>query len=356
LPPDERAHAGTVIVVRLDCIHYRMVDSRCRGRVILDLSEGNRRWIRIILTMDRLKQIESFTAVAAKGSLTAAAQAEGVAPAVIGRRIDALEERLGAKLLVRTTRRITLTHEGSAFLEDCQRLLADLANAEASVSAGGIKASGYLRVTAPGGFGRRHVAPLVPRFLALHPEVRVSLNLSDRVVDIVNEGFDCAVRVGDMPDSSLVSVRLADNRRLCVASPDYLRRAGTPRHPSDLARHACLTLSSNASQARGWAFMLDGQLSHLRPSGRIDCSDGQVLHDWCVQGLGIAWRSTWEVRRDIATGKLVSVLDDYAAPPNGIYAVFPQRKHLPLRVRLWVDFLKESFGDAEYWRSLPEAA
>jgi DNA-binding transcriptional LysR family regulator len=299
--------------------------------------------------VDRLRQIETFVAVATRGSLTAAALAEGVAPAVIGRRIDALEERLGVKLLVRTTRRITLTHEGSAFLEDCQRLLADLASAEASVSAGGVKASGALRITAPAGFGRRHVAPLVPRFLALHPDVHVSLNLSDRVVDIVNESFDCAVRVGDLPDSSLVSVRLADNRRLCVATPAYLQRAGTPQHPSELARHECLTLSSDASQTRGWAFMVDGALTHLRPSGRIDCSDGQVLHDWCVAGLGLAWRSTWEVAHEVAAGQLVSVLDDFAAPPNGIYAVFPHAKHLPLRVRLWIDFLKHSYGDASYW-------
>jgi DNA-binding transcriptional LysR family regulator len=301
--------------------------------------------------VDRLKQIESFVAVAGKGSLTAAAQAEGVAPAVIGRRIDALEERLGVKLLVRTTRRITLTHEGSAFLEDCQRLLGELASAEASVSAGGVKASGHLRVTAPAGFGRRHVAPHVPRFLALHPEVSVSLNLSDRVADIVNEGFDCAVRVGDLPDSSLVSLRLADNRRLCVATPGYLERAGTPRHPAELSRHQCLALSSEASQTRGWAFLVDGELTHLRLGGRVDCSDGQVLHDLCLQGLGIAWRSTWEVEREIARCALVTVLDEYAAPANGIYAVFPQRKHLPLRVRLWIDFLKQSYGQASYWTS-----
>ena len=299
--------------------------------------------------MDRLKQIETLVAVATKGSLTAAARAEGVAPAVIGRRIDALEERLGVKLLVRTTRRITLTHEGSAFLEDCQRLLADLANAEASVSAGGVKASGHLRVTAPAGFGRRHVAPLVPRFVAEHPDVSVSLNLSDRVVDIVNEGFDCAVRVGDLGDSSLVSVRLADNRRLCVAAPAYLQRAGTPGTPADLSRHECLTLSSEASQTRGWAFRVDGELVHLRPGGRLDCSDGQVLHDWCLAGLGIAWRSTWEVEHEVADGRLVVVLDEFAAPPNGIFAVFPQRKHLPLRVRLWIDFIKHSYGDPAYW-------
>ncbi|MFO1218461.1 MAG: LysR family transcriptional regulator [Burkholderiaceae bacterium] len=299
--------------------------------------------------MDRLKQIESFVAVATKGSLTAAAQAEGVAPAVIGRRIDALEERLGVKLLVRTTRRITLTHEGSAFLEDCQRILTDLGNAEASVGEGGVKASGHLRITAPAGFGRRHVAPLVPRFQSLHPDVSVSLNLSDRVVDLVNEGFDCAVRVGDLPDSSLVSVRLADNRRLCVAAPGYLKRAGTPAQPSELMRHRCLTLSSDAGQTRGWAFTVDGQVIHIRPGGPLDCNDGQVLHDWCLLGLGIAWRSTWEVGHDVATGRLVTLLEDFAAPPNGVFAVFPQRKHLPLRVRLWIDHLKQSYGDARYW-------
>ncbi|UUX95870.1 LysR family transcriptional regulator [Aquabacterium sp. J223] len=310
--------------------------------------------------MDRLKQIESFVAVSTKGSLTAAAQAEGVAPAVIGRRIDALEARLGVKLLVRTTRRITLTHEGSAFLEDCQRLLGELASAEASVSAGGVKASGYLRITAPAGFGRKHVAPLVPAFTAAHPDVHLSLNLSDRLVDLVNEGFDCAVRVGDLPDSSLISTRLADNRRLCVAAPSYLARAGLPRHPSELVRHECLTLSSDAGQTRGWAFRIDGQVQHLRPSGRLDCSDGQVLHEWCLAGLGLAWRSTWEVAQDIAAGRLVAVLDDFAAPPNGVYAVFAHAKHLPLRVRLWIDFLKRTYGDARYWdsggRLLPEAA
>jgi DNA-binding transcriptional LysR family regulator len=306
--------------------------------------------------MDRLKQIESFVAVATKGSLTASALAEGVAPAVIGRRIDGLEERLGVKLLVRTTRRITLTHEGSAYLEDCQRLLADLASAEASVSAGGVKASGHLRITAPAGFGRRHVAPLVPAFMAEHPDVSISLNLSDRVVDIVNEGYDCAVRVGELPDSSLVSLRLADNRRLCVAAPGYLARAGTPLTPAELSRHACLTLSSDASQTRGWAFAVANEVIHLRPSGALDCSDGQVLHQWCLQGLGIAWRSTWEVESDLASGRLVEVLAQHAAPPNGIFAVFTQRKHLPLRVRLWIDHIKRCFGDPGYWTTVgPEA-
>ena len=305
--------------------------------------------------MDKLKQLESFVSVATRGSLTAAAHAEGVAPAIMGRRLDGLEERLGVKLLLRTTRRITLTHEGSAFLEDCQRILADVSNAEASVSAGGVKAAGHLRITAPAGFGRRHVAPLVPRFREQHPDVSISLNLSDRVVDLAGEGYDCAVRVGDLPDSSLVSVRMADNRRLCVATPEYLKRHGTPQTPADLSKFGCLTLSSDASQTRGWAFRqhaaADAEVVYVRPVGPLDCSDGQVLHDWCLDGYGIAWRSTWEVEAEIAAGQLVAMLEDFAAPPNGIYAVFPQRKHLPLRVRLWIDFLKHHYGTPGFWQT-----
>ena len=303
--------------------------------------------------MDRLKQIDTFVAVVTRGSLTAAAAAEGVAPAVVGRRLDALEARLGVRLLVRTTRRLRLTAEGTAFLEDCQRLLSDWAQAEARVSAGGVQASGHLRITAPAGFGRRHVAPLVPTFTAQHPEVSLSLNLADRIIDIVHEGYDCAVRVGDLPDSSLVSVRLADNRRLCVASPRYLARAGRPLHPSDLAQHQALTLSSEASQTRGWAFRVDGQVQHWRPRGRLDCSDGQVLHDWCLLGLGVAWRSAWEVQDEVQRGELVELLAEYAAPPNGVYAVLPQAKHWPLRVRLWVEHLKASYRDPAYWRAAP---
>ena len=314
--------------------------------------------------MDKLKAFETFASVATRGSLSAAARAEGVAPAVVSRRLDALEEHLGVKLLVRTTRRLALTHEGTAFLEDCQRILTEVAGAEASVSAGGVQASGQLRVTAPGGFGRRHVAPLVPGFRAAHPRLRISLNLSDRVVDLAGEGYDCAVRVGDLPDSSLVSIRLADNRRLCVAAPAYLQRRGTPQHPRELAQHDCLVLSSDASQTRGWAFGLppdadapasqrgggEGEVIHLRPSGPLDCSDGQVLHDWCLAGHGIAWRSIWEVEREIAAGLLVPVLDEFAAPPNGIYAVLPHAaKLLPLRVRLWVDWLRAHYGNAAYW-------
>jgi DNA-binding transcriptional LysR family regulator len=305
--------------------------------------------------MSNFKQLETFCAVAARGGLTAAAKAEGVAPAMIGRRLDALEERLGVKLMLRTTRRVSLTYEGSAFLEHCQRLLADIANAEASVSVGSLRANGHIRMTAPAGFGRRHVAPLVPQFRGLNPEVSLSLNLNDRVVDLAADGFDCAVRVGEMPDSSLVSVRLADNRRLCVATPAYLKRHGTPQHPHELVNFDCLTLSGDISQNRGWAFSLPhGEINtivHLKPGGPLSCSDGEVLFDWCLAGYGIAWRSTWEVQAEIASGKLIPILEAFAAPHNGVYAVFPQRKHLPLRLRLWIDYLKQQYAKPEFWQS-----
>lgn len=300
--------------------------------------------------MDRFKQLETFVAVATRGSLSAAAQAEGVAPAVIGRRIDALEERLGVKLLVRTTRRITLTFEGSAFLEDSQRILNDFQNAEASVSLGGVKASGHLRVTAPAGFGRAHVAPLLPAFMDAHPDVTVSLDLTDRLTDIVNEGIDLAIRIGALDDSSLVGLKLADNRRVVVASPGYLARRGTPAEPKDLAAHDCLTFGTYGNQARGWQFVIDGQLVSMRVQGAMACNDGAVLRDWAVAGRGLAWRSMWEVGEDLKAGRLVTVLDAFAAPDNAIHAVFPQRRHLPLRVRMLIDYLKNTYGNAAYWR------
>jgi DNA-binding transcriptional LysR family regulator len=299
--------------------------------------------------MDQFKQIQTFASVAQRGSLSAAARAEGVATAVISRRLDALETRLGVKLLLRTTRRVSLTFEGSAFLEDCQRVLNDLANAEASVSLGGVKASGHLKVSAPAGFGRRHVAPQVAAFVAANPEVSVALDLSDRIVDLTNEGVDCAVRIGELADSSLVSLRLAENRRVVVASPDYLTRHGAPQAPADLARHDCLTLGSEGSQQRGWQFQIDGQVANVKVGGTLACNDGAVLHEWALDGLGLAWRSMWEVGADLRRGALVTVLDAWAAPPTGIYAVFPQRRHLPLRVRLFIDHLKNRYGDPAYW-------
>jgi DNA-binding transcriptional LysR family regulator len=295
--------------------------------------------------MDRLKQLETFVAVAMRGSLTAAANAEGVAPAVISRRLDGLEERLGIKLLVRTTRKLSLTFEGAAYLEDCQRILTDLANTEAQLSLGSARAGGHLKVTAPAGFGRKHVAPLLLGYLREHPEVSASLDLSDRTVDLIYEAVDCAVRLGDLADSSLVAVRLGEMRRVVVGSPAYFQERGVPRSLDDLAGHDCLALATQS----GWDFLANGKPLLFKPPGRFVCNDGAVLHEWSLAGMGLAWRSLWEVGDDLRWGRLVSVLDDYATAPVGIHAVFPQRRHLPLRVRLFIDLLKENYSRPDYW-------
>ena len=297
--------------------------------------------------MDRLKQIEAFVSAATRGSLSAAARVEGVTPAIIGRRLDALETRLGVKLLRRTTRKLTITFEGQAFLEDCQKTLNDLANAEAAVSLGSVRASGQLRVSAPSGFGRRHVAPLVGDFMQGNPEVTVNLDLSDRLVDLLNENIDCAIRIGELTDSSLISVRLGEMRRMVVASPAYLVAHGVPREPADLAMHNCLSLG----QQRGWVFRnpQTAEVDTLKVSGNFECNDGAVLHESALGGRGLAWRSLWEVGQDLKEGRLTSVLDAWQAPPMGIYAVFPQRRHLPLRVRLFIDLLKETYSRPSYW-------
>jgi DNA-binding transcriptional LysR family regulator len=298
--------------------------------------------------MDQFKQISTFVDVVAKGSLSAAARAEGVAPAMIGRRLDALEQRLGVKLLQRTTRKIALTNEGTSFLEDCQRILADLQDAESAVSDHSARATGHLAISAPAGFGRRHVAPLMPSFLSEHQDLTLALNLNDRVVDLIGEGIDVAIRIAALSDSNLIGVKLADNKRVVVASPAYIKRHGRPTSLDDLIKHNCLPMSSDGSQ-RGWTFRQNGKNVTLKVTGNMVCNDGAVLHDWALSGKGLAWRSMWEVGTAIESGKLVTVLDEFAAPGNDVYAVFAQRRHLPLRIRALVSFLRRVYAQPDYW-------
>src|SRR5471032_1528727 len=186
--------------------------------------------------MGQFRQISTFVEVVARGSLSAAARAEGIAPAMIGRRLDALEARLGVKLLQRTTRKLALTDEGSAFLEDCQRILGELEEAESAVAERSARASGHLLISAPAGFGRQHVAPLLPSFLAEHRDLTLTLSLNDRVADLIGEGIDVAIRIASLSDSSLIGVKLADNKRVVVASPAYIKRYTAPQSLDDLAK------------------------------------------------------------------------------------------------------------------------
>lgn len=300
--------------------------------------------------MDHFKQISSFVEVAQRGSMSAAARAEGVAPAMIGRRIDALEQRLGVKLLQRSTRVLALTQEGQVFLEDCQRILMELQTAEDAISERSLQAKGHLSLSAPAGFGRQHVAPLLPAFLAQHRDLSINLSLNDRVIDLIADGVDVAIRIAALQDSNLVGVKLADNHRVVVAAPAYLARFGTPQTPADLAQHNCLSFSHDASQ-RGWTFKVDGKLQTVKVNGNLVCNDGAVLHDWALAGQGLAWRSIWEVAEALRQGKLVSVLESFQAPGNDIYAVYAQRRHQPLRIRVLLEYLKACYQDPGYWQS-----
>lgn len=298
--------------------------------------------------MNPFKEMQALVLVATHGSLSAAARVDGVTPAIIARRLDALEERLGSQLLHRSTRRISFTEAGQNYLEDCVRILNDLAGAEAAAARGSVQVTGHLRITAPAGFGRKHVAPLVPGFLAQHQDVSVTLDLSDRLVDLVNEGFDCGIRLGALADSNLVSVHLGEMQRVVVASPEYLAVRGVPQTPEDLSAHDCLALGPQ----RGWTFRSGGagtKTRSIRVRGAMECNDGVVLAEWARAGAGLAWRSMWEVGEDLQAGRLVSVLDDWSAPPVGIYAVFPERRHLPLKVRAFIDLLKDAYSQTNYW-------
>ncbi|MAK55964.1 MAG: LysR family transcriptional regulator, partial [Pusillimonas sp.] len=260
--------------------------------------------------MDKFKQLESFVSVATQGSLSAAARAEGVAPTMMGRRMDALEKRLGVKLLVRSTRRLSLTSEGTAFLEKAQSILKELNDAESQVAQGSAQPSGELRLSAPAGFGRRHIAPLIPGFLQRYPDIKITLDLTDRLVDLIEERYDCAIRIGDLDDSQFIGMRLADNRRVIVASPDYLQRFGRPATPDDLIHHNCLSFGSQGNQ-KGWLLQHNGKTRAYRVKGTLNSSDGSVLLEWALAGCGLAWRSLWEVRQELEAGRLVSVLDNY---------------------------------------------
>lgn len=299
--------------------------------------------------MDKIKQIEAFVNAAEKGSLAKAALGQGVTPVMLGRRIDALERRLGIKLMHRTTRHLTLTERGTVFLDQCKKILDDLDQAEKMIGEGLNKATGHLIVSAPAAFGRKHVAPHAPAFLAANPDVKISFNLSDQVVDLVREGYDLSIRIGGTIDPSLVAIKLYSNHRVVCASPDYLKKQGTPKNLKDLSLHNCLTFNLQGGQQRGWHFRENNKTVIIRTVGNLDCNDGELLHRWCLEGYGLAWRSTWEIQSELASGKLVTVLDDYALPNYDIMAVYPQQRYLPLKIRLFIDHLRKTFSEENYW-------
>lgn len=299
--------------------------------------------------MDKLTQIEAFVEVVEKGSLARAALSQKVTPVMLGRRIDALEKRLGVKLMHRSTRHLTLTEQGAVYLDHCRKLLTELDGAEKALSEGQHTATGHLIVSAPASFGRRHVAPHAPRFIEANPELRMSFNLTDQVIDVVREGYDMGIRIGGHIDPNFVAIKLWPNQRVVCASPAYLEKFGVPASLDDLQRHNCLSFNLQGGQQRGWYFQKAGKTIAVRVAGNLDCNDGELLHRWAVEGLGLGWRSTWEIQRELESGALVTVLDDYALPDYTIMAVYPQQRHVPAKIRFFVEYLKVVYAGDGYW-------
>jgi len=294
-----------------------------------------------------LQDMDLFVRAVAAGSLSAAGRELGLTPAVASKRLARLEAHLGARLLQRSSRRLSLTDDGALYLERCQAILADVAAAEALLGGDGAQVRGTLRVSATSALGRRWVGPVAADFVARHPELTLQLSLTDRLVDLVESGTDCAVRIGPLAGEGLVSRRLAENRRVVCATPGYLRAHGTPATPQELARHACLVLADGAAPHADWRFRApQGDAASVRVRGRLVSDNGQQVHDWLLAGHGLARRSVWDVADDLAAGRLVEVLAAWSDNDAPISVIYASRRHLPRRTRLFIDALAAHFAQA----------
>lgn len=300
--------------------------------------------------MDRIGDISLFLRVLDLGSISAAARSLDLSVAVASQRLRRLEQQLGVRLLHRTTRRLHATPEGAALAEQGRTLVEDLEALATDLRQSGVEATGTLRVTTSASFGRQYLSPLLPEFMRRHPQVRISVDLDDRVQDLISAGYDLAIRIGALADSRLVARRIAANRRVLCAAPAYLDRRGTPAAPADLAAHECLILTGSQGRQDVWRIVdRQGVETTVRVNGRFESNYGEVLRDAALAGLGIALHSTWHVHEDLLAGRLKPLLEDCRIAETGIYAVMPQRRLVPLRVRAFVDFLEEQFGGIPPW-------
>lgn len=297
--------------------------------------------------IDNLLELTIFARIVATGSLSAASRDLDLSLAVVSKRLAALEERLGVRLLQRTTRRQSLTEEGEAFHTRCVRILAEVQEAEAAVSRSRDAVTGVLRVAAPRGFGRRHIAPLAVAFRAVHPEVCVQLTLSEALVDIVEDGIDVAIRFGALADSSHIARRLAPNYRIACASPVYLARRGMPQEPAELTAHDCIIFGEHPT--REWLFQhADGETA-VRVNAAYVTNDGEAAHALALAGGGIVQKSIWDVGDDLGTGRLVRVLPTYAIPAAPLHAVYANAQHLAPKVRAFVAFCAKALEQDWRW-------
>lgn len=293
--------------------------------------------------MSPVSELAFFVQLVRAGSLAATARELDLTPPAVSRRLAQLEQRLGVRLLNRTTRSISLTAEGELYLVNAQRILGEIEEMEQQVSSSRAEPRGLLRVNAPLGFGRTHVGPAVSSFVRLHPEVEVQLQLTDRPINLPDDATDVAIRFGELPDSRLVARKIASNRRRLCATPGYLARHGHPETPRDLAQHNCIVLRQNDLAFGVWRFSRGKQSESIKVAGGLSTNDGEVALKWALDGHGILMRAEWNLARHLRSGELVEVLQDYETPPADIYAVYLERLNLSAKVSFFIEHLRDFF-------------
>ncbi|WP_150739690.1 LysR family transcriptional regulator [Pandoraea anapnoica] len=296
--------------------------------------------------MDGFSDLRFFATLMKEGSMAAAAQQMGITPPAVSRRLAQLEHRLGVRLLHRTTRRISLTPEGDMYLQDGARILGELEALEHAVTGAQSSPRGLLRLAATLGFGRTHIAPALSVFAREYPEVEVQLHLTDRPVNLVEQGFDAAIRFGDLPDSRLTARQLMPNARVLCASPVYLADAGEPVQPSDLAAHQCIVIRESDETYGTWHFRQADRQETVKVRGMLSTNDGAAATTWALDGHGMLIRSMWDIRPYLASGQLRAVMSDWTLPAADIKLVYPTKSHLSAKTRALADFLVGWFRDA----------
>ena len=296
--------------------------------------------------MTSISDFDIFTRVARTGNMSQAGREMGLSPAVVSKRVSLLEERLGVRLFQRTTRQLTLTETGEGYFKRVVDILSLVEEAEDYVTRRNTNPRGVLKVTAPTTFSRLHIMPKLPEFLALYPEIELDFHLTDSFSDIIREGFDLAIRIGMLQDSSLVARKLSPDTRVICASPDYLKTAGEPKTLKDLERHVCLSAGAqDVWQIEG----PDGQ-HQMRPKSSIKSNSGELIREAMLAGLGIGLRGVWEIGEELKNGDLKVILPDYWGSKNmAIYAVYPSRDFVPSKVSVFIDFLAKHFESTPYW-------
>ncbi|MGZ9711579.1 LysR family transcriptional regulator [Glaciimonas sp. GNP009] len=298
--------------------------------------------------MNLFESMKVFVKVADCGSLSAAARALDISNPSVTRHIADLEAYLHARLLNRTTRRISLTDTGTAYLERSRQLLFDLDEAETEASNSAANPSGILRINVPVSFSVNHLGRVLPLYAERYPNVVLDVSLSDRIVDQVDEGYDLAIRIGKLQGQSLVVRKIAPARVLLCAGPGYLAKNGTPQHPIDLENHVCLNYAYSTPRDE-WRFLRDGKTIAVHVKGGLNTNNGDLLREAAIAGMGIIRQPSFIVGDDVRAGRLVMLLPEYHSETLSIYAAYPSRRHLSAKVRTFVDFLGEQFGDTPYW-------